>query len=72
MLRRYGFEPGRDGDTLLLRNCPFDALARTHRATVCHMNLHLLTGFLRGLRARGLAARLEPGVGRCCVVVGRG
>jgi len=69
VLRRYGFEPGRDGDTLLLHNCPFDALARTHRETICHMNLHLLTGFLGGLKARGLTARLDPAPGRCCVVV---
>jgi predicted ArsR family transcriptional regulator len=69
LLRVYGFEPGYDDGTLLLRNCPFHALAQAHRETVCHMNLQLLTGFVRGLGARGLAARLEPAPGRCCIVM---
>ncbi|WP_454337594.1 helix-turn-helix transcriptional regulator [Streptomyces glaucescens] len=67
LLERYGFEPRRDGEAIVLGNCPFHALARAHTRTVCGMNLHLLTGVLRGLDESGLEARLAPSPGRCCV-----
>ncbi len=69
VLRAYGFEPVRSNGDLLLYNCPFDALTRGHRETVCHMNLELLTGFVQGLKTRGLAARLKPHDERCCVLL---
>ncbi|HLB35144.1 MAG TPA: hypothetical protein VJL31_01090 [Gemmatimonadales bacterium] len=69
VLRDYGFEPGRANGDLLLHGCPFDALTQAHRETVCHMNVELLTGFVRGLKARGVRARLAPGADRCCVVL---
>ncbi|CAL9598972.1 hypothetical protein SUDANB120_05401 [Streptomyces sp. enrichment culture] len=68
LLERYGFEPRREGDAVVLANCPFHALAREHTETVCGMNLHLLSGILQGLGdAEGLEAHLAPSPGRCCV-----
>jgi len=69
MLELYGFEPRREGDAVVLANCPFHALAREHTRTVCGMNLHLLRGVLRGLGEEGLRAHLAPAPGRCCVVL---
>ncbi|WP_373295917.1 helix-turn-helix transcriptional regulator [Streptomyces roseolilacinus] len=67
LLEGHGFEPRHDGDTVVLGNCPFHALARDHTQTVCGMNLHLLRGVLEGLGENGLQACLEPGPGHCCV-----
>jgi predicted ArsR family transcriptional regulator len=71
VLRAYGFEPARVNGEIVLNNCPFDALAQRHRETVCHMNFELLAGFLEGLDAHGLTARLVPHTERCCVVLRR-
>ena len=69
VLGEAGFEPSLRGDGVLrLRNCPFDALARAHRDLVCGMNQSLMDGVIRGLRARGVAAELDPQPGMCCVV----
>ncbi len=67
LLERHGFEPRPDGESVVLGNCPFHALARTHTRTVCGMNLHLMRGVLEGLGERRLEARLDPEPGRCCV-----
>jgi predicted ArsR family transcriptional regulator len=70
VLDEHGFEPieGPRG-TVRLRNCPFDSLAQRHRDLVCGMNLSLVDGLLAGLDATGLAARLDPQPGRCCVTL---
>lgn len=71
VLADYGFEPVIDArGEILLRNCPFDALARESRDLVCGMNLALMEGLVRGLGARGIAARLDPKPNHCCVVIG--
>ncbi|GGX00466.1 ArsR family transcriptional regulator [Streptomyces lomondensis] len=67
LLERYGFEPRRDGEAIVLGNCPFHALAREHTQTVCGMNLHLLRGVLEGLGERSREACLAPSPGHCCV-----
>lgn len=67
LLERYGFEPRYEGDAVVLGNCPFHTLARTHTRTVCGMNLHLLCGVLDGLGDTGFEARPAPEPGRCCV-----
>ncbi|MER6110965.1 helix-turn-helix transcriptional regulator [Streptomyces hirsutus] len=67
LLERYGFEPRREDDAIVLANCPFHALAREHTQTVCGMNLHLLRGVLKGRDEAGLQARLVPRPGQCCV-----
>ncbi|AIS02139.1 helix-turn-helix transcriptional regulator [Streptomyces glaucescens] len=67
VLEDNGFEPREDGDSVVLGNCPFHALAREHTRTVCGMNLHLLRGVLDGLAGHGLRACLAPAPGHCCV-----
>jgi predicted ArsR family transcriptional regulator len=64
-----GFEPvAGDRDVIALRNCPFDAIAQTHRDLVCGMNLSLMDGVIAGLRTRGIEAELDRQPGMCCVV----
>jgi predicted ArsR family transcriptional regulator len=67
VLEEHGFEPRREGDAVALANCPFHALAEQHTALVCGMNLRLLEGVLEEAGDAGLAARLAPSAGRCCV-----
>lgn len=67
LLERYGFEPRREDDAIVLANCPFHVLAREHTQTVCGMNLHLMRGVLNGLDEAGLQACLAPRPGQCCV-----
>jgi predicted ArsR family transcriptional regulator len=69
VLAGRGFEPTPDGAGLLLRNCPFDALAREHTALVCGVNRDYVGGVLDGLRCDRTSARLDPGADRCCVRV---
>lgn len=63
-----GYEPESSGDGVVLRNCPFHALARDFTELICGMNLAFLAGLVDG---RGYRARLDPGEGRCCVVLSR-
>jgi predicted ArsR family transcriptional regulator len=67
-LAEYGYEPRRDGDRVLLANCPFHELARRHVDLVCGMN-HQLLGALTRQVGPGVEARLEPDAGRCCVLL---
>jgi predicted ArsR family transcriptional regulator len=67
VLAEHGFEPRREGNAVALANCPFHALAEQHTALVCGMNLRLLEGVLEEVGDAGLAARLAPSAGRCCV-----
>ncbi|MFD7974274.1 helix-turn-helix transcriptional regulator [Streptomyces sp. NPDC059071] len=67
LLERYGFEPHREDDAVVLSNCPFHALAQDHTRTVCGMNLHLLRGVLKGAGETETEACLAPAPGRCCV-----
>ena len=52
-------------------NCPFHELSQANPPVICGMNLALLTGLVRGLGARTLEARMDPGPGRCCVVISK-
>ena len=68
MLAGQGFEPRlEDDDTVLLANCPFDALARTHTALVCGLNRSFVQGVADGIGCAGVTAHLEPEPGQCCV-----
>jgi predicted ArsR family transcriptional regulator len=69
VLKGRGFEPTRVDDGLVLRNCPFDALAREHTALVCGVNHDYVGGVLDGLGCDHTSARLDPGPDRCCVRV---
>jgi predicted ArsR family transcriptional regulator len=67
VLEGQGFEPRTEDDAVVLANCPFHTLARTHTDLVCGMNLSLLGGVLEGVPSTGLVADLQPEPGRCCV-----
>ena len=67
-LGNHGYEPAVEPDgTVVLRNCPFHELARTHRELVCGMNHELLDSALGALGGTGLRARLQPEETTCCV-----
>ena len=69
VIGEHGYEPAlADDGSLVLRNCPFDALAQRHRTLICGMNLSIMGGMIEGLRARGIGAVLDPQAGRCCVL----
>jgi predicted ArsR family transcriptional regulator len=68
-LADIGFEPDPAGGPVVLRNCPFRALAVRHTALVCGLNLAFVTGILDGLGAAGVEAELAPQPGTCCVRV---
>jgi predicted ArsR family transcriptional regulator len=67
VLEGQGYEPTLSTDTVELANCPFDALARKHTQLVCSLNRSYVQGIADGLGCTGVAARLEPEAGRCCV-----
>ena len=69
VLAGNGYEPYVEEGELRLANCPFHELAQRHTALVCGMNCDLIGGVLEGLGEAERAARLNPGEGRCCVVV---
>jgi len=69
VLAAQGYRPYLDGATIRLRNCPFHVLADRHPPLICGMNLALVEGLLAAAGAGGLAARLDPQPGDCCVVV---
>jgi predicted ArsR family transcriptional regulator len=68
-LTENGYEAQRSAGTIVMRNCPFDALAREHTELVCGMNLAIMTAVTEQLQETSLAARLEPAPDRCCVVL---
>ncbi len=72
VLADLGYEPAVSGDEVVLRNCPFHALAAEHTALVCGMNLALLGSFGEALDDGAVTARLDPAPGRCCVVLSLG
>ena len=65
-LADLGFEPRVEDDAVLLANCPFDALAKTHTALVCGLNQAFVQGVADGVGC-GVTACLEPEPGQCCV-----
>jgi predicted ArsR family transcriptional regulator len=70
VLRRAGYEPRADevsGD-VRLRNCPYRALATSHRELTCAMNAAWAQGVARGLGDPQLDAELSALPDRCCVV----
>ena len=67
MLADQGYEPVREEGRVVLRSCPFNALARNAPELICGMNRALLEGALRGIGDGDTAAVLEPVPGRCCV-----
>src|SRR3954447_6849038 len=56
------------GDTILLANCPYDAVARAHRDVVCRMNVSVVRGVADGAGLPDDGIALVPADGRCCVI----
>jgi predicted ArsR family transcriptional regulator len=71
VLAGSGYEPQCQDDTIVLRNCPFHALAKEHTELVCGMNLSLVRAVTDRVGG-SLTPRLDPADGRCCVVVDAG
>jgi predicted ArsR family transcriptional regulator len=69
VLAGHGYEPRVHGETVVLANCPFHALAREHTTLVCGMNLHLISALLDELGQPDVRPVLRPAPDRCCVVV---
>jgi predicted ArsR family transcriptional regulator len=64
-----GYEPVADASgAIRLRNCPFRALATTHRQLVCHTNLAIAEGVVIGSGATDVRPVLDPQPEGCCVV----
>jgi predicted ArsR family transcriptional regulator len=68
-LAANGYQPRIVDGRVILANCPFNALAETHRDLVCGLNRNLIDGLLDTLPG-DLKACLDPLPGRCCVTVG--
>lgn len=73
LLAERGYEPSLDeaGD-IVLRNCPFHRLSRTHTELVCTLNQNLLGSALSCRGEDPARAELCPHEGRCCVVIRAG
>jgi len=69
VLADHGYEPREEGERVLLANCPFHSLAAAHTDMVCGMNLALIDAMVDAVDAEGLESHLDPGEGRCCVVL---
>jgi predicted ArsR family transcriptional regulator len=75
LLGACGYQPTRTLAQLqlVLRNCPFQQLARTAEELVCGLNRDFVAGLLQGLGARPVEAVLDPAAAadphRCCVVL---
>ena len=66
-LAGLGFEPEQLTGKVLLRNCPFHALATRHTALVCGVNHAFVSGLVDGLGATDVDALLVPRPHACCV-----
>jgi predicted ArsR family transcriptional regulator len=69
ILSRHAYEPRRIGSAVVMANCPFHALARSHTELVCGMNLSVIAGFVRSVAPDLLDVRLDPDDNRCCVTL---
>ena len=67
VLADSGFEPLAEGELFILRNCPFDRVARDYRDLVCGMNRSIMEGLVAGLHTAGIRAIFDPQPGRCCM-----
>jgi predicted ArsR family transcriptional regulator len=66
VLAGQGYEARLEDGTVVLANCPFDALARTHTDLVCGLNRSFVQGVADGLGCDATAC-LQPDPERCCV-----
>ncbi len=66
-LEDCGFEPDRQDGKVVLRNCPFEALADEYQDVICTINRELHQALVEGLGRVGLVRRSAPRDGGCCV-----
>jgi predicted ArsR family transcriptional regulator len=66
-LEGRGYEPRAESGEVVLRNCPFQAVAGDYTEVVCGMNLALMEGVVEGLGLDGMTPVLAPVPGACCV-----
>ena len=67
-LRGAGYAPeGQADGSVMLRNCPYDALALDHRDLTCGMSAAWAEGLVAGLDSP-MRVELAPAPGRCCVI----
>ena len=71
VLRESGYEPEVQGQTIRLRNCPFDAIVKRHRELTCSINLCLLESVAHEVLGPAATATVAPAPGYCCVVIER-
>jgi predicted ArsR family transcriptional regulator len=69
LLASLGFEPRTAGNTIVLNNCPFHALAVRQRELICGLNHAFVGGLLEGLGVAQLHADLQPRAADCCVAI---
>lgn len=69
VLAGLGYEPAHHRGDVVLRNCPFHALAERHREVVCTMSRAFVDGVLMGLGTTELVAYPTEEPDRCCVTV---
>jgi predicted ArsR family transcriptional regulator len=69
VLDDHGYDTRKTAAGVTMVNCPFAALAADYTELVCGMNLDFVNGLLVGLAIPKVAARLDPGPDRCCVVL---
>ena len=65
-LAGYGYEPYSDEGGVLLRSCPFHALAEQSRDLVCGLNRELVHGIISGLGNDTLDVSLAALPDECC------
>lgn len=69
LLVALGYAPERQGDEVVVRNCPFEKFRHTNTPQVCSLNQALSDGYLEGLGlTEQLSAELRPCPDTCCVV----
>lgn len=67
VLEEHGYEPHDDNGDVVLRNCPFHQLARSHTDLICGMNHCMLRTAIDQVGGTGFNATLEPNDDTCCV-----
>ena len=70
VMRKAGYAPTVDerSGSVCLGNCPYHALAASHRGVTCGMNLAWAGGVVDALAGSGLRQELDLQPGYCCVV----
>jgi predicted ArsR family transcriptional regulator len=69
VLAGQGYEPRWEAGRVIMANCPFHALVRSHTEMVCTMNHALISGVADSIAPGRLRASLDPGENRCCVTL---